>query len=115
MLYGDGMLTPTLDPELVLDALGDASRRRILRVLRHGELTVGQLTDQVPVGRPAVSKHLGILHTAGLVRYDARGTRHLYSLAPDGYAAARAWLEQTWDSVLDAFAAHVDADRATRS
>ena len=113
MLYSDGMTTTTatLDPEIVLDALGDASRRRILRVLRDGEVTVGQLTDQVPVGRPAVSKHLGILHGAGLVRFDAQGTRHLYSLAPEGYAAAQEWLAQTWDSVLDAFAAHVEAGR----
>jgi DNA-binding transcriptional ArsR family regulator len=105
------MATATIDPDLVLDALGDASRRRILRVLSDGEVTVGQLTEHVPVGRPAVSKHLGILHGAGLVRFDARGTRHVYSLAPEGYVAAQAWLAQTWDSVLGAFAAHVEADR----
>jgi len=100
-----------LDPDVVLDALGDSSRRRILRVLRDGEVTVGELTERVPVGRPAVSKHLGILHGAGLVTYEARGTRHLYSLAPDGYHVVQAWLVQTWDTVLDAFAAHVEADR----
>ncbi|MGH3458436.1 ArsR/SmtB family transcription factor [Aeromicrobium sp.] len=105
------MSSSALDPEVVLDALGDSSRRRILRVLRDGEVTVGELTKRVPVGRPAVSKHLGILHGAGLVSYDARGTRHLYSLAPEGYHAVQTWLVQTWDTVLDAFAAHVEADR----
>jgi DNA-binding transcriptional ArsR family regulator len=105
------MSSPAIDPEVVLDALGDSSRRRILRVLRDGEVTVGQLTERLPVGRPAVSKHLGILHSAGLVSYDTRGTRHLYSLAPEGYQAVQAWLVQTWDAVLDAFAAHVEANR----
>ena len=100
-----------IDPDIVLDALGDSSRRRILRALRDGEVTVGELTERLPVGRPAVSKHLGILHGAGLVSYESRGTRHLYSLAPEGYQAVQAWLLQTWDTVLDAFAAHVEADR----
>lgn len=105
------MPSTATDPEVVFDALGDASRRRILRVLRNGEVTVGELTEQVPLGRPAVSKHLGILHGAGLVSYQTSGTRHLYSLAPEGYHAVQTWLVQTWDTVLDAFAAHVEADR----
>jgi DNA-binding transcriptional ArsR family regulator len=103
------MPTATLDPDVVFDALGDPTRRRILRVLGGGPSPVVELTNRVPVGRPAVSKHLRILESAGLVTYETAGTRHLYALAPDGYAVAQAWFAQTWETVLAAFAAHVEA------
>jgi DNA-binding transcriptional ArsR family regulator len=93
--------------EAVFDALGDPTRRQILRALSEGARPVGELADQLPVRRPAVSKHLRVLEGAGLVTYHAQGTRHLYALAPEGYAAAQQWFVETWDTVLDAFAAHL--------
>src|SRR6266511_4241855 len=54
-------------PEAVLDALGDATRRRIVEQLRRGPVAVGELAARLPVGRPAVSKHLRVLEGAGLV------------------------------------------------
>ena len=50
-----------------LDALGDATRRAIVESLRDGERTVGDLATGLPVSRPAVSQHLGVLRAAGLV------------------------------------------------
>lgn len=94
----------------VLDALGDPMRRRITEVLSHGPLPVGRLAEELPIGRPAVSKHLGVLQAAGVVGHERVGTRHLYALAPEGYAALQVWLTETWDATLAAFAEHVAAD-----
>jgi DNA-binding transcriptional ArsR family regulator len=93
----------------VFDALGDPMRRRIAEVLGEGPHPVGELAARLPIGRPAVSKHLGVLTAAGLVSHQKVGTRHLYALAPEGCAAAQVWLTQTWDAALAAFAAHVES------
>lgn len=86
--------------DAVFDALGDPVRREILRVLREGALPVGRLAERLPVGRPAVSKHLRVLEGAALVRHESRGTRNLYALAPGGLLAAQEWLVATWDRGL---------------
>ena len=96
--------------DLVFDALGEPVRRRILELLRAGPTPVGRLAEQLPVGRPAVSKHLRVLGDAGLIEHRPAGTRNLYALAPGGLAVAQQWLVQTWDGVLAAFAA--EAQRA---
>jgi DNA-binding transcriptional ArsR family regulator len=98
--------------DAVFDALGDPTRRQILRALSAGPRAVGELSDQVPVRRPAVSKHLRVLQGAGLVTYETRGTRHLYALAPEGYVAAQQWFVETWDTVLHAFAVHLEEERS---
>jgi DNA-binding transcriptional ArsR family regulator len=93
--------------ELVLDALGDPTRRAILTALRREPSSVAGLTNHVPVSRPAISQHLKVLGQAGLVDHDIRGTRHIYRVDRDGLAMLREWLDQFWDDVLDAFAEHV--------
>jgi DNA-binding transcriptional ArsR family regulator len=96
--------------EAVFDALGEPVRRRILELLGDGPSAVGRLADQLPVGRPAVSKHLKVLSGAGLIEHRSVGTRNLYLLAPAGTVAAQQWLVQTWDTALAAFAAAVAAE-----
>jgi DNA-binding transcriptional ArsR family regulator len=93
--------------EEVFDALGEPVRRRILELLGDGPTPVGKLADRLPVGRPAVSKHLRVLTGAGLVTRRSAGTRNLYALAPGGLAVAQQWLVQTWDAVLAAYAREV--------
>ena len=95
----------------ILDALGDQTRRDIIEVLRHGARPVGELAAALPVGRPAVSKHLRVLEGAGLVEHHSVGTRNLYALAPQGLVALQQWLVQTWDEALAGYAARV-AQRA---
>jgi DNA-binding transcriptional ArsR family regulator len=90
--------------ELAFDALGEPVRRRILELLRDGPTPVGQLASRLPVGRPAVSKHLKVLSGAGLIDHRRDGTRNLYALAPAGLVAAQQWLVATWDTALSAFA-----------
>ena len=94
--------------EVVFDALGDPMRRRIVERLRRGPLPVGELAASLPVGRPAVSKHLKVLEGAGLVEHRSVGTRNLYALAPPGFVALQQWLVRHWDTTLDAFAAHIE-------
>jgi len=92
----------------VFDALGDPMRRRILECLRDGALPVGELAGRLPVGRPAVSKHLRVLEGAGLVEHRSRGTRNLYALAPGALAPLQQWLAGVWDTALGSFAQFVD-------
>jgi DNA-binding transcriptional ArsR family regulator len=86
-------------------------RRRLLEVLREGELPVGDISRALPIGRPAVSKHLKVLEGAGLVDHESRGTRNLYALAPDGLVDLQQWLVTTWDTALTSFARYVDEHR----
>jgi DNA-binding transcriptional ArsR family regulator len=95
--------------DAVLDALGDRTRRQIVERLRGGPMPVGQLAAALPVGRPAVSKHLRVLEGAGLVEHRSAGTRNLYALAPHGYAALQQWLVDTWDRALAAYAERMAA------
>ncbi|HTX32185.1 MAG TPA: metalloregulator ArsR/SmtB family transcription factor [Solirubrobacteraceae bacterium] len=91
--------------DLVFDALGEPVRRRIIELLRDGPRPVGHLAGALPVGRPAVSKHLKVLSEAGLTEHQSVGTSNLYSLRPDGVEAARVWLSHSWQTVLSAYAA----------
>src|SRR5690348_8087538 len=93
--------------DVVFDALGEPVRRRILELLHDGPTPVGRLAERLPVGRPAVSKHLRVLSNAGLIEHRSVGTRNLYLLAPGGMAVAQQWLARTWDTALAAYAAEV--------
>ena len=96
--------------DAALAACADPTRRAVLLALRGGPRSVGAIADQLPVTRSAVSQHLKVLADAGLVRATPDGTRRLYRIDPDGFAALRAWFDQLWDDVLDAFARHVEED-----
>lgn len=83
-----------------LDALANPIRRDILRELRDGPRTVGQLASRFPVTRPAVSRHLRLLHEAGLVTHRPVGGHTLYALRPQGLADVREFLDEFWDAAL---------------
>lgn len=72
-------------------------------LLAAGPMSVGALAAQLPVTRPAVSQHLKVLKSAGLVREEAVGTRRYYRLDAAGVAALRAELEGFWDRALGGF------------
>ncbi len=99
------------DAAHVLDALGDPTRRRVLELLRGGERSVRELTDDCAVSQPAVSQHLRVLREAGLVEVRPEGARRLYRVDPDGLGDVRAWVDGFWDHALTAFAAHVEGER----
>jgi DNA-binding transcriptional ArsR family regulator len=87
------------------DALGDPNRRAIVELLRSGDRSVSELTEQLPtrISRPAVSRHLRVLKQAGLVADRAEGTRRLYRLDDEGIAAVRAYLEHVWGEAATRF------------
>jgi DNA-binding transcriptional ArsR family regulator len=103
------MLQP-VSTDALFDALGDGTRRAILEQLRGGPLPVVEITRRLPVGRPAVSQHLKVLKSVGLVTAQQDGTRRRYRLEPAGISAVRAWLDDLWDQALDAYKAAVESD-----
>ncbi len=84
-------------------ALGDPNRRAIVELLAAGDRSVSELAGELPISRPAVSRHLRLLKEAGLVADRAEGTRRLYRLDDEGIAAVRGYLEQVWGEAAARF------------
>jgi DNA-binding transcriptional ArsR family regulator len=76
----------------------------MLVVLADEPRTVGELAKEVPVSRPAVSRHLRLLQDAGLVDTRPEGRSIVISLRKKGFEQARAWLDAFWDDALNRFA-----------
>jgi DNA-binding transcriptional ArsR family regulator len=85
------------------EALGDPNRRAIVELLRAGDRSVQQIADELPISRPAVSRHLRLLKEARLVNDRPEGTRRLYRLQDEGVEAVRAYLEEVWGDVAARF------------
>ena len=93
---------PQLDA--VFHALGDPTRRRMLRELVSGERTVSQLAEPFAMSLAAASKHIKALENAGLIRREVHGRTHLCRLDPGPLASAHEWLsfyERFWSDRLD--------------
>ena len=92
-------------PDLLFRTLADPTRRAIFeRLCRDGEQTVGALTVQAGISQPAVSKHLGLLKQAGLVRDRHQGRQTHYSAQLDALAPLADWTSQMtgfWKSRFD--------------
>ena len=91
---------PSADP---FDALGDPTRREILRLLSAGDKPVHEIAASLPISRPAVSRHLRLLKDAGLVDERAEGTRRIYHLEGGGAQAVRDYLEGVWGEAAGRF------------
>jgi DNA-binding transcriptional ArsR family regulator len=89
--------------ERVLDALGDPTRRAVLKRLLGGGRSVAEIAEGLAVSRPAVSQHLKILRAAQLVDVRPEGTRRVYAIDTRGIESVRRWLDQFWDETLLAF------------
>ena len=81
-------------------ALADPTRRSIFELVVARPRAVGELAEVLPVTRPAVSQHLKLLKTAGLVLARAEGTRRIYRADPDGLGELRAQLDRFWNQAL---------------
>ena len=86
-----------------LDALGDPNRRAIVEILSAGGRSVQEIADQLPISRPAVSRHLRLLKDAGLVVDQADGTRRVYELRGEGVETIRAYFAKVWDRAIPRF------------
>lgn len=85
------------------DALGDANRREILRILSGGDKPVREIADAMTISRPAVSRHLRLLKDAGMVEERAQGTRRIYHLQERGIEAVQEYLTQVWGEAAARF------------
>jgi DNA-binding transcriptional ArsR family regulator len=88
-------------PGDALRALAEPRRRAILQLVADEELPAGQIAAEFEVTRPAVSQHLAVLKSAGLVTERRDGARRLYRARPEGLAALRELLDSMWASSLD--------------
>lgn len=85
-------------------ALGDPTRLAIVeRLLARGELPAGALLDVAPLSPPAISRHLKVLRTAGVVRRRVDAQRRLYSVSPEALGAIASWAldrREFWEGSL---------------
>jgi DNA-binding transcriptional ArsR family regulator len=79
--------------EAIFRCLADPTRRRILRLLRDGESSVGDLAGNFRTSRPAISKHLRVLESAGLVVARQEGTSRLFRLDARPLRIVNDWLQ----------------------
>jgi DNA-binding transcriptional ArsR family regulator len=97
-------------------ALSDPTRRAILARLAQGQATVTELAAPFDVSLPAVSKHLRVLESAGLLRREIDGRIHRCRLSPEPMKDAARWIEHYrafWDNQLDALAKFLESTNAT--
>ena len=102
----------------VFRALGDATRRQMLRDLARGERTVSELAKPFAISLAAASKHIKALESAGLIRREVRGRTHLCRLDPGPLASAHEWLafyERFWTSRLDVLERLLHEDDAQKA
>ena len=97
-------------------ALADPTRRDVIRLLRKGPQRASDLADATRASKPAMSRHLRVLRTAGLVAHDVGDDERerVYTLAPAPFAQLREWLEDVeafWELQLASFKAHVEKRR----
>jgi DNA-binding transcriptional ArsR family regulator len=99
---------------VVFRAIADPTRREILRLLRGGQQTVGQIAANFPTSRPAISKHLRLLRSAGLVVTRESGATRLCELNAKPLRAVDDWLrdyDAFWSESLRSLKRHVEGRR----
>jgi DNA-binding transcriptional ArsR family regulator len=101
----------------LFSALSDPTRLHIVEVLREGECSVDGIVARGTIHQSGVSRHLGILREAGIVRVRADGQRRLYSLRPEPFREIDAWIKryrQLWEARLDRFEAELGRRQKAR-
>ena len=85
-----------MNPDAALKALAEPNRRAILRLVAIKARPVGEIAGHVGITPQAVSRHLKVLHGAGLVDERREGTRHLFVVNPAGFSAVQEFLAVFW-------------------
>src|SRR5918993_3855249 len=94
------MVQPRLD---AFQVIADPSRRKMLMLLTKNTLTINSLADNFDMSRPAVSKHIKILHNAGFISIRDIGRERYCTLKKDGFEELQAWIshfDKFWTSKL---------------
>jgi DNA-binding transcriptional ArsR family regulator len=98
----------------VFRAIADPTRREILGMLRGGRYSVGEIAGNFRTSRPAISKHLRVLRSAGLVVTKSEGTARICQLNVEPLRAVEDWLrdyQELWRESLHSLKRHVEKDR----
>lgn len=103
-----------IDQERQLDALGDPTRRAVLRLLRSGPVSVSDIAKEFPISRPAISHHLRLLKEAGLVTDSAVATRRMYELRAEAFRSLEAYFGDFWSASLGEFKKRVETQAKRR-
>ena len=85
-----------MNPDAALKALAEPNRRAILTLVAGEARPVGDIAGHLDITPQAVSRHLKVLREAGLVDERREGTRHLFAVNPDGFAAVQEFLAGFW-------------------
>jgi DNA-binding transcriptional ArsR family regulator len=100
--------------DVVFRAIADPSRRKILALLRDRQQTVGEIAGNFSTSRPAISKHLRLLRSAGLVVTNQRGTARICELNAKPLRAINDWLQEYeafWNENLRSLKNYVEENR----
>jgi DNA-binding transcriptional ArsR family regulator len=100
------------DVDTTFRALADPTRRRILHLVASRSLSAGEIANHFRCTRPAISQHLGVLRSAGLLSEERKGARRLYRSEPEALAAAIEHLQSFWPGRLQAL--KIEAERKER-
>ena len=100
--------------DTTMSALADPTRRRVVELLRERPRRAGELAARAHTSAPAMSRHLRVLRTSGLVEAelsedDARA--RVYRLRAERLRGLHEWLDSFWGEQLGAFKAHVERER----
>jgi DNA-binding transcriptional ArsR family regulator len=101
----------------VLETLADPTRRKVVEVLRSGERSVSEIVARVPIDQSGVSRHLRVLHSAGLVRMRPDGPRRLYSLEARPFRELEEWISgyhTLWEDRLDRLQGRLETRKTGR-
>jgi DNA-binding transcriptional ArsR family regulator len=98
----------------VVRALAEPRRRDILRLVRDEEQSAGAIASHFDVSRPAISQHLRVLKSAGLLDERRDGTRRLYRVRPEGFAELREFLDDFWGEGLARLKSAAEGDHRLR-
>jgi DNA-binding transcriptional ArsR family regulator len=85
-----------VNPDAALKALAEPNRRAILQLVAGEARPVGDIASHLDITPQAVSRHLKVLHEAGLVDERREGTRHLFVVNPGGFSAVQEFLADFW-------------------
>jgi len=98
--------------DAALTAIAEPNRRQILGLISSSELSAGEIAGHFDVSRPAISQHLAVLRSAGLVTERRAGTRRYYRARPEGLSGLREWLDSFWRAGLEQL--RVEAQREAK-
>jgi DNA-binding transcriptional ArsR family regulator len=86
--------------EKVIHSISEPNRREILYLLQNGELTSSEIAHHFHISAPAISQHLKVLESSGLVVVRKEGTKRFYRIRREGFKELKQYLDSFWDDSL---------------